>query len=188
MGSAAPPSLSTVMSPPGAVYASADALYVSVRQKRAGSGGWYTTVLHEDEASSLHKFELLQRPPSVSYAASGIVKGRVLNQFALDERGGRLRIATTTSRAPSPDAHGTLTILEQDGHTLRTTGQVDNLAPTEDIRSVRFSEDVAFIVTFKKTDPLYAISLTDPSNRKCCPNSKCPAFLPICTFSIPNIC
>ena len=35
--------------------------------------------------------------------------------------------------------------------------------PNEEIKSVRFNEDVAYIVTFFNVDPLYVIDLSDPS-------------------------
>jgi hypothetical protein len=41
-------------------------------------------------------------------------------------------------------------------------GEIDHIAPTEDIRSVRFNQDTVFIVTFKKTDPLFAFDFSDP--------------------------
>jgi hypothetical protein len=41
---------------------------------------------------------------------------------------------------------------------------IDNIAPTEDIRSVRFNGDTGFIVTFKKTDPLFVLDLSRPDD------------------------
>ena len=42
-------------------------------------------------------------------------------------------------------------------------GQLDNLAPTEDIRSVRFDGERGYMVTFKKTDPLFVFDLSQPA-------------------------
>jgi uncharacterized secreted protein with C-terminal beta-propeller domain len=92
-----------------------------------------------------------------------VVKGRVLNQFSMDEYEDHLRIATTTGHAPSPDVHSTLCILKENSGELEIVGQVDNIAPTEDIRSVRFDGTRAFVVTFKKTDPLFAFDLSNPT-------------------------
>lgn len=78
----------------------------------------------------MHKFRLVNDPPSCSYAGSGVVKGRVLSQFSMDEHEGHLRIATTTGHVPSPDVHSTMTVLaERDGKLVRT-GVVDDIAPT----------------------------------------------------------
>jgi hypothetical protein len=148
---------------PGAVYASADALYVAARHQQIPGDPWFWEDGGQDEASTVHKFDLQTEPPATFYAGSGGVKGRVLNQFAMDEHQGYLRMATTTGHVPSPDVHSTISVLEEHGGALRVVGLVDHLAPTEDIRSVRFDGDRGFVVTFKKTDPLFAIDLSDPT-------------------------
>jgi uncharacterized secreted protein with C-terminal beta-propeller domain len=94
--------------------------------------------------------------------ATGVAEGRVLNQFAMDEYDGRLRIATTTGWLPNPDVHNTLSVLEPSGGELAVVGKIDDIAPSEDIRAVRFDGPRGFIVTFKKTDPLFALDLADP--------------------------
>jgi beta propeller domain-containing protein len=152
--------VSYVTSRPGAVYADADSLYVAVRHYRHQTEGWYESP--DDEISAIHKFALDPVGARSSYLASGFVKGRVLNQFAMDEHEGHLRIATTSGHVPSSKVHSTLSVLAENDGVLETVGQLDNIAPTEDIRSVRFRDDAGFIVTFKKTDPLFAIDLSVP--------------------------
>ena len=152
---------STIISRAGASYATADAYYVSVRQNPYG-GYWYSDLEDVEEASTVHKFRLAGAQNS--YAASGVVQGRVLNQFSMDEYDGNLRIATTTGHVPSPDVHSTLSVLRQDGAALDVVGQIDDIAPTEDIRSVRFVGDQGYVVTFKKTDPLFVFDLSDPEH------------------------
>jgi hypothetical protein len=82
----------------------------------------------------------------------------------MDELDGNLRIATTMGHVPDPNVHSTLSVLAEEAGELKVVGIVDNIAPTEDIRSVRFNGEVGFIVTFKKTDPLFVIDLSDPEN------------------------
>ncbi|MBW2529542.1 MAG: beta-propeller domain-containing protein [Deltaproteobacteria bacterium] len=174
---AAPAELSatTVFSRPGATYASADALYLAVRQQPLG-GYWYPSMDGLEQASIVHKFDLETQPAGASYSASGVVKGAVLNQFAMDEHDHHLRIATTTGHVPSPDVHSTMTVLAQQGPMLAPVGMVDQIAPTEDIRSVRFSGDRAFVVTFKKTDPLFVFDLSNPRQPKILSELKIPGF------------
>jgi hypothetical protein len=164
---------STIISRPGASYATADAYYVSVRQNPYG-GYWYGDFADLEEASTVHKFRLAGA--SNAYVASGVVKGRVLNQFSMDEYDGHLRIATTTGHVPSPDVHSTLSVLSQEGSALEVVGQVDDIAPTEDIRSVRFVGDQGYIVTFKKTDPLFVFDLADPEHPVIRGELKIPGF------------
>jgi uncharacterized secreted protein with C-terminal beta-propeller domain len=164
---------STIISRPGASYASADAYYVSVRQQPV-YGYWYYDSGEVEEASTVHKFALAG--PSNQYAASGLVKGRVLNQFSIDEYQGDLRIATTTGHLPSPDVHSTLSVLKQSGTALELVGQADEIAPAEDIRAVRFLGDKGYVVTFKKTDPLFVFDLSDPTNPQALGELKIPGY------------
>lgn len=168
----------TVVGRPGFVYGAADALYVAARQAYPGEGGWYFADPAENpEASTVHEFLLTSQPyPRATYSGSGVVKGRVLNQFSMDRFDGRLRIATTTGHVPSPDVHSTITVLEKQGPGLVEVGRLDQIAPTEDIRSVRFDGERGFIVTFKKTDPLFVLDLADPTAPSIAGELKIPGF------------
>ncbi|MFH1436589.1 MAG: beta-propeller domain-containing protein [Pseudomonadota bacterium] len=167
----------TIVGRPGAVYASNKALYVSSRHYNTGHRGWYYPGPDAvQEVSTVHKFSLVSEKPAAEYAASGVVKGKVLNQFAMDEHDGFLRMATTTGHVPDPNVHSTISILEQDGSALKVVGQIDDIAPTEDIRSARFSGNRGFIVTFKKTDPLFVFDLGDPRNPATAGELKIPGF------------
>ena len=168
----------TILGKPGAVYASGESLYVSARHQQTYGSPWFYGEGEDapEEASTVHKFHLLNDPPRTFYAGSGVVKGRVLNQFAMDEYEGYLRIATTTGHLPSPDAHNTLTVLGEHSGALVQAGQVDHIAPSEDIRSVRFAGPRGYIVTFKKTDPLFVIDLADPERPEIAGELKIPGF------------
>jgi len=155
---------STILSRPGAVYASKQSLYLAVRHQRQGMDYWFGEVEASEEASTIHQFMMAADKPKTAYVGSGIVKGRALNQFAMSQKDGRLRLATTSGYLPSPEVHNTISVLELKAGKLELVGQLDNLAPSEDIRSVRFSGDLAFMVTFKKVDPLFVIDLSDPTN------------------------
>ena len=68
---------------------------------------------------------------------------------------------------PLPTTEGRLTILRpQDGGELVEIGHVDDLGEGESVQSVRFVGDIAYVVTFRQTDPLYAIDLSDPAHPK----------------------
>jgi len=169
--------ISTIVGRPGAVYASHDSLYISQRHYASQMNSWYFDESEGvGEASTVHKFGLLKDSVQTLYIASGAVKGRVLNQFSMDEKDGFLRIATTSGHVPSPDVYSTLAILKESEGELVTVGMVDHIAPTEDIRSCRFQGDTGFIVTFKKTDPLFAIDLSDPYFPKIKGELKIPGY------------
>jgi uncharacterized secreted protein with C-terminal beta-propeller domain len=73
-------------------------------------------------------------------------------------------VATTTGHLPDPATHSTVTVLREEGGRLEEVGRVDGIAPTEDIRAVRFDGDRGFVVTFEKTDPLFVLDLSIPAS------------------------
>ena len=172
-----PLGLTTIVGKPGAVYASADSLYVADRHYLNQMSAWYfETSEGIQEATTIHKFRLNPDSVKTSYFGSGVVKGRVLNQFAMDEHHGHLRIATTVGHLPNPDAYNTVHVLAEGNHELIVSGLIDHIAPSEDIRSARFDGDQGYIVTFKKTDPLFVLDLKDPQYPKIAGELKIPGF------------
>lgn len=173
------PNVTTLRSRPGAVFASGDALYLSVRHAKSETGGsWYASYDSSvDEVSEIHKFSLGAKPSDTAYVGSGVVPGHVLNQFAMDEWSGYLRVATTSGKVPNPDVSSSVSILrEGPDKNLVRVGAVDKIAPGEDIRSVRFDGDRAYVVTFKKTDPLFVIDLYQPDKPEILGELKIPGF------------
>ena len=167
---------STVLSNPGAVYATPKALFIAVREGRSDSYGWYGGYETADELTIVHAFALDSDNAHSAYAASGAVKGRGLSQFSMDFYGEHLRIATTSGHLPDPKAHNTVSVLQRQGETLKLVGQLDKLAPGEDIRAVRFAGERGYLVTFKKTDPLFVLDLSTPSAPKVLGELKIPGF------------
>jgi hypothetical protein len=172
-----PIGVTTIVGKPGAVYASFDALYIAQRHYPENLGGawFYDESEGIKEATTVHKFALTGGIGS-EYRGSGAVKGRILNQFAMDEKDGVLRIATSMGHVPDPNCYSTVATLAESQGELVVLGMADHIAPTEDIRSVRFDGDLGFVVTFKKTDPLFVIDLSVPDNPVVKGELKIPGF------------
>jgi hypothetical protein len=128
------------------------------------------------EATTIHRFLFDVGAPSTSYDASGVVPGRILNQFSLGEHEGFLRVATTVGYLPSPDCTNNVYVLEPRDGALEVVGEVTGIAPSEDIRSARFVGDRGFVVTFKKTDPLFVLDLSDPTTPQIAGELEIPGF------------
>jgi uncharacterized secreted protein with C-terminal beta-propeller domain len=111
--------------------------------------------------TDVYKFDLSGSGPP-RYAASGSVKGSLLNQYSMSEHKGNLRLATTTDRF-SRDSQSSVYVLAQHGERLDQTGRIDGLGKGERIHSVRFIGSAAYVVTFRRTDPLYVLDLADPA-------------------------
>jgi uncharacterized secreted protein with C-terminal beta-propeller domain len=173
----APPATATIQSRPGAVFASGGALYLSVTHQRPEGGRWYSSYAATPEASEIHKFRIGASPRETRYVGSGLVPGHVLSQFAMDEWFGYLRVATTKGRVPDPGVSSVVSILAEgeEGNLVRV-GAIDKIAPGEDIRAVRFDDDRGYVVTFKKTDPLFVMDLYQPAHPKILGELKIPGF------------
>ncbi|CAN5860050.1 hypothetical protein BH24ACT3_BH24ACT3_11840 [soil metagenome] len=159
------------------VYASAEHLYVaSVRWPTVGAGDW--SFGPGPATTEVHRFAIGGDQPA-AYQASGAVEGTVLNQFALSEHQGDLRVATTTNSFGPTEAltsESGLTVLRRDGERLEAVGRVSGLGPTEEIRSVRFLGETAYVVTFRQTDPLYVLDLSDPTEPTVTGELKIPGY------------
>ena len=104
--------------------------------------------------------------------------GHVLNQFSMDEFEGNFRIATTVGevwRGPSigEKSKNNLYVLDEE---MNTIGKLEDLAPGEKIYSARFMGARAYMVTFKKVDPLFVIDVSEPTNPKVLGKLKIPGY------------
>ena len=154
----------TLLADAGTVYASTDRLVVATQR-----WDWLQTRTIAPGPSSvrtnLHRFAL--DPGGARYTASGSVPGFTRSPYSLSEHEGFLRVASTDQPFPAPDgpsSSSTVTVLDEEDGLLVPVGSVGGLGVGQQIQGVRFVGDVGYVVTFLRTDPLYTIDLSDPSN------------------------
>jgi len=94
--------------------------------------------------------------------AHGTVPGRPLNQFSLDEYDGHLRIATTVPVVSGGESENDLYTLDADS--LDRVGSVQGMGENQQIYAVRYVEDTAYLVTFRRVDPFHVVDLSDPAD------------------------
>ena len=111
------------------------------------------------QQTDIYRFEVAGAEPPV-YRASGKVPGFLINQYAMSEWDGHLRVATTDRSASS----SAVRVLKIDD--LEQVGEVTGLGKNERIYSVRFIGPRGYVVTFRQTDPLYSLDLSKPSAPK----------------------
>src|SRR3989344_4840698 len=106
---------------------------------------------------------------------NGEVKGHILNQFSMDEFDENCRIATSGSLCESGESisKNNVYILDEN---LNIIGKLEDLAPGEKIYSVRFIGERAYMVTFKKVDPLFVIDLSNPQSPSILGKLKIPVY------------
>jgi hypothetical protein len=123
------------------------------------------------QRTDIYRFDITGPGPP-RFAAGGSVPGYLIDQYALSQWRGYLRVATTTGTSwaladgPPADAQASSSavyVLSTRGPVMRLAGHVTGLGPAERIYSVRFMGPVGYVVTFRQTDPLYTVDLSDPA-------------------------
>ena len=112
---------------------------------------------------------------SLAVAAQTALAGTLTDQFALDELDGNLRVATTWQDT-SNNGYRQNSALWVLGPDLKVVSSIPKLASDESVQSVRFDGTIAYVVTFKQMDPLFAIDLADPAKPEIRSALKIPGF------------
>jgi uncharacterized secreted protein with C-terminal beta-propeller domain len=162
------PVLTSVLSPAAQVYASKDALYVTMAHY------WRPNARGVQDHTYIHKFETPADSQRTRYVASGGVPGHILDQFSLGEDKGSLRVATTQSLL-GMTTNG-VHVLQARGGRLVQVGAVAGLAPGEQLFSSRFLGDRGYLVTYRRIDPLFTLDLRDPRQPRQVGELKVPGF------------
>jgi hypothetical protein len=173
----------TIVADGSTVYSDGTSLYVASRewamQPMMGSssaGGSRTRTADVTPAASpgytgIYKFDISAAGRPV-YEASGSVPGWLLGssgtaQYSLSAWNGALRVATTTygnlSTGYEQGSQSAVYVLEQSGSQMVVVGKAGGLGAGEQIYAVRFVGPVGYVVTFRQTDPLYTLDLSDPA-------------------------
>jgi len=160
-GSAFADSVGAVVTAGGnTIYMNHDAMYVGTTEYQYTDSGSSTDT-------RIDRFTI--EGTDVAWQATGVVSGTLINQFAMDEQGGFLHVATHTTESHyvndtwSTRNDNGVYVLDTVGDTLDVTGSLTGLAPGEQLYAARFVGDKAYLVTFVQTDPLFAIDLSDPA-------------------------
>ena len=172
------------------IYATAEHVYVATaevvdQETEDASSIEPSPVPTADLKTIIHKFGLQEdesttatTTPTVRpiYLASGEVAGTLLNQFSMDEYRGDLRVAVTIRNWRENRQENHVKILRPEQGILEEIGTIAGLGIDESIYAVRFMGPQAYIVTFRRIDPLYALDLSDPTNPKALGELKITGF------------
>lgn len=111
--------------------------------------------------------------------AEGSVKGILLDDMAINEYDGYLRMVVTVNsykrerviddifedflgyETIDSTQDNSLYVLDKN---LEIVGKIEGLAEDEQIYSARFMGDTGYFVTFRQTDPLFSVDLSEPKN------------------------
>lgn len=113
--------------------------------------------------------------------AEGEIPGMLNNSFSLDEYEGYLRAVTTVQEGKAVQVTDDRTgeVIGYDyseekrsnglyvlDSRLSVKGKIEGLAGDEIVYSARFLGNTGYFVTFRQTDPLFAVDLSDPADPK----------------------
>lgn len=101
------------------------------------------------------------------YKTSTEIKGSILNDYSIDYYAGFIRVAVTKGE------ENCIYILNEN---LEAVGTLSGIAPGEQIKSARFMGNYAYVVTFRQTDPLFVIDLSNPNTPEIKGEVKLPGF------------
>ena len=148
-----------------AILGDCDNLYASSQGMFLSENDW---TEKSEEYTKIYRFEYTET--GIEYMCMGKVPGYIKNQFAMSYDGEYFKIATTKN---SVTVDGDAVTMSIDGRTnnlyiindqMQIVGKVEDLAKGETIQSVRYIGNTAYVVTFRQTDPLFVIDLSDPTN------------------------
>lgn len=153
----------SVMATASEVYATATRLYVA-------TSAWGADA--RQPTTEIHRFDVSDPARSV-YESSGSVAGQLLRppfyatggrvgQWSLSDYEGDLRVAST-SMQPTGATASSVTVLRQVGDRLLPIGAVTGLGVGEQLFAVRFIGPMGYVVTYRNTDPLIVLDLSDPT-------------------------
>lgn len=144
------------------VYCSSDTFYVA--------SDCYD-VKNNRDTTTVHAFSL--KNGAVAYKNSGTVPGSLDDRYMMDQSGDYFRIATNDYDYKTDLDVSSLYVLDKE---MNVIGKLEDIAKDEQIKSVRFMGNTAYVVTFKNTDPLFAIDLSKPNKPKILGSVKLPGF------------
>ncbi|MBI5414190.1 beta-propeller domain-containing protein [Candidatus Peregrinibacteria bacterium] len=154
------------------VYGSEKNLYVTRQQyNEIYLGGIIAPRWSNAETTEIYEFGLDGN--KIDFLAKGTSEGRVLNQFSMSEYNDYFRIATQKGSSWGNEKSSSSVFIYDKN--LKQVGKIEDIAPGEDLKSVRFVQDRGYLITFKHLDPLFVIDM-NPSDPKIVGKLKIPGW------------
>ena len=138
-----------------AIVSAADNFYVSNDNIYIANANWGSDAT----MTQILKFSCQKGKIRAKGAAD--LKGFLNDSFSMDEYNGYLRIVLTDYSGDTQT--NALYVLDD---ALEVCGSITDIAEGEEIRSARFLGDTGYFVTFKETDPLFSVDLSNPADPK----------------------
>lgn len=128
-------------------------------------------IIEEAEKTTVTKIDL-----KTFDVTSGFVQGRIKDSFSMNEHDGYLHVIATAGnnwRTETSRQETSVYVFDSD---MRVAGELNGLAPREDVKSSRYVGDRLYLVTYEQIDPFFVIDLSDPQNPQVLGELKLPGY------------
>lgn len=169
------------------IYVATDSIYLLKAKLTWLQSSYYDSYRWNgspDEKLFIRQIGLDAKTGVLTAAGEGQVNGHIKDRWALRSMnaGKNLVLATSTglltanNGADIAQNHLFVMELNAEAKALEVKASILNFGTREDIRSIRYVDDKVYIVTFKKTDPLFAFDLSNLAEPKLLSGLKIPGF------------
>ncbi len=164
-----------------AIVTAADKFYVSQANIYVADSEYVDGGTQGEQCDSTRIYRFSYQDGKMKKEAEGIVDGTLKDDMAMNEYKGHLRMVTTVEKQEVKEVKDDITgeVIGYDSlnfetynnlyvldEGLQAVGKIEKLAVDERIYSARFMGDAGYFVTFRQTDPLFSVDLSDPKEPK----------------------
>ena len=107
-----------------------------------------------------------------NYETNCKVRGNIRDSYYMHEQDGNLCFVYNKTTFGGESVNG-LCVLDKN---LKQLGEIGNLGVTEDIYASYFMDNMAYFVTYRQTDPVFAVDISNPADPELKSELKLPGF------------
>lgn len=185
-----------------AIVTSADRFYVSSDNIYVTDSSYASSGTKGKQSDSTRICRFSYRDGQMKKEAEGTVEGILRDDMAMNEYNGYLRMVTTVESQNMEEIRDDVTgdVIGYDSIesmtsnslyvldcNLKTVGSIERIAEDELIYSARFMGDMGYFVTFRQTDPLFSVDLSEPEHPRILGELKISGFSEYLHFYSENL-
>lgn len=185
-----------------ALVTSADKFYVSQSNIYVADMQYISYENEGSQSDSTILYRYSYKDGKMCKEAEGRVKGTLRDDMSMNEYRGYLRLVTTVETqevskiiddisgeflgydSTSYEMTNSLYVLDSN---LKIVGKIEDLAKDERIYSARFMGNTGYFVTFRETDPLFSVDLSNPGKPQILGELKISGFSEYLHFYADNL-
>lgn len=131
---------------------------------------YFTHYEYAKQNTSISKYSYTEG--SFRFVAKRKVRGQIRNSYYLHEYNGNLCYVYTNRQNDNSTTNGIVMLDSK----LKKLGELENLGKNERIYSSYYIGHMAYFVTYRETDPVFAVDISNPKKLKLLSELKIPGF------------